>query len=76
MTSPIIKNAFVKLNAPVNAGARAGAPVQERAHGRRSARLVEIDGAVRAVEITCSCGETTLVEFTFDEKSRANGGAS
>jgi hypothetical protein len=75
MTSPIIKNAFVKLNSPANAGARPGAAAHERAHGRRSARLVEIDGAVRAVEITCPCGETTLVEFAFEEKPRVNGGA-
>lgn len=74
MTSPIIKNTHVQMSAA--ASPRAAAPGRERVHGRRAARLVEVDGAVRAVEITCTCGETTLVEFTFDEKQRANGGAS
>ncbi len=34
----------------------------------KSARLVEIDGAPRAVEVTCSCGEVHLIELEFEEK--------
>lgn len=31
----------------------------------KSARVVDDAGEPRAIEITCSCGETTLVELDF-----------
>lgn len=34
----------------------------------KSARLVEDAGVPRAIEVTCSCGETTLVELAFERK--------
>ena len=30
------------------------------------ARLLEEAGLVRAVEVTCSCGETTVIELEYD----------
>lgn len=37
----------------------------------KAARVVRIDGEARAIEITCSCGETTLVELEYGEPSPA-----
>ena len=37
----------------------------------KAARVVQIDGEARAIEITCSCGETTLVELEYGEPSPA-----
>jgi len=31
----------------------------------KSARAITIEGAIRAIEVTCSCGETTLIELEF-----------
>jgi len=31
----------------------------------KSARPITIEGAIRAIEVTCSCGETTLIELEF-----------
>jgi hypothetical protein len=41
-----------------------GAP----ACGRKDVRLVEHEGRTRAIEFTCTCGETTLVELVFEEQ--------
>lgn len=38
------------------------------AAGRRcekSARPITIEGAIRAIEVTCSCGETTVIELEY-----------
>ena len=34
----------------------------------KSARLFEIGGVAKAVEVTCSCGEVHVVELDFEEK--------
>ena len=31
-------------------------------------RVHRADGRVCAVEVTCACGETTLIELAYDEK--------
>ena len=36
--------------------------------GKKSVRFVEHEGRPRAIEFTCSCGETTLVELVFEER--------
>lgn len=74
MGTPIIKHSLVKLTSTPAAGrpgASAASPRGARAHGRKEARLVEIDGAVRAIEITCACGDTTVVELAFDAPKAA-----
>jgi hypothetical protein len=73
MTSPIIKSSLVKLNAPA---ARVRQAAGERHNGRKTARLVEVDGRVRAIEVTCACGETTLVELAFESPTPAGGDPS
>jgi len=34
------------------------------------ARLVRLDGRVSAVELTCACGEVTLIEFEVDDAAK------
>jgi hypothetical protein len=57
--------AGVEPKAPLRSTASAGAG----ACRKKDARLVEHEGRVRAIEFTCSCGETSLVELVFEEKS-------
>lgn len=72
MTARIIKRQFVELEA--TAVASSSAPARERAHGKKQARLIEDAGVARAVEITCACGETTIVELAFDPAATERGG--
>lgn len=72
MSSQIIKHTLVKLASP--ASARGANPARERPHARKEARLVQIDGEARAIEITCACGEKTVVELVFDAPRPNEGG--
>lgn len=40
--------------------------IREAARGAKSVRLLRIDGAARALEVTCSCGERTVVELDYE----------
>ena len=69
MQHSIIKKELVRL-------AEAGAPpTPARAPATRSARhpktvqLVRVAGRVRAVELTCSCGERSVIELEYPEDS-------
>jgi hypothetical protein len=72
MNTPILKHPFVKVAGHGAGGASARGPQ----HGRASARLVEAGGEVRAIEITCACGETSLVELVFDARREEGEGAT
>lgn len=70
MTQPIIKRSRVQLTlgqpkkaTPVQLGGAPGAC----APGEKSVRLVEEDGRILGVEITCCCGEVTAVELMYPE---------
>ena len=69
MNHGIIKKDRVVLtgSAPGNSGA--AAPGQTRQICAKSARPLMHEGRVRAIEITCSCGEKTLVELELEEKN-------
>jgi len=67
MQSPIIKRAQVQ---PARSGASAAAPDAPAAPPARCtvpkrASLIEAGGRPVAIEVTCSCGETTIVELEF-----------
>lgn len=67
----IIKKAQVELEGhDVNNFSAPGAvgvhPKRNRATSK-SARLVQVDGAPCAVEVTCSCGEVHIVELDFEQ---------
>ncbi len=51
--------------APSERAASPIAPAPARCKVQKSATLVEVGGKPAAIEITCSCGETTLVELEF-----------
>lgn len=71
----IIKHQRVRLGPGVDdAGSRA------RPSGKKHVRPIEHEGAVRAIELTCSCGEITRVELVLDAATKtehpAPGGAA
>jgi hypothetical protein len=51
---------------PISRSKRSGEGPHEK-----SVRLVRLDGDVRALELTCSCGEVTLIELTYPDDSAA-----
>lgn len=69
----IIKRRRVQLEAVQRVPARAHA--SSKAHAEvaheKSVRALTTDGRVQAVEITCSCGEVTLVELAYDRAPEA-----
>jgi hypothetical protein len=75
MKSPIIKRAQVQFAGTVstNTGATPAAPLPTRCTTRKSATLIESGGRPIAIEVTCSCGEKTLVEL---ELPSAESGAT
>jgi hypothetical protein len=64
----IVKKDQVRL-ADDGAGPQPGEVRAARERGRctKDARLLEIDGRVLAIEVTCSCGERTVVELDYPE---------
>lgn len=66
--SPIYKRDRVQFDAErpreSHAHATSSAPV-------KAARLIEIGGVVRAIEVTCTCGERTVVELEFANPTAA-----
>jgi hypothetical protein len=67
MEARILKHdKIVDATGPLPAATRPAAP---STHAKR-ARLVEVDGVVRAIECTCSCGETTLLELEYPSDAR------
>jgi hypothetical protein len=61
----IVKKQFVRID-----GEPAGAlPRQDRKPSKercaKTVRLLQQDGVARALEVTCSCGETTLIELEY-----------
>ena len=64
----ILKKQFVQLDGPVPTPQGALPRPSSRAGAARCEKTVKpivIDGAVRALEIGCSCGETTVIELEF-----------
>ena len=72
MSQPIIKRSRVQF-AESN-GAQAASPVQlvhtaehTNAPGEKAVRLLDENGRVRAIELTCSCGDVTAIELTYPD---------
>jgi len=74
----IIKKQFVELDDAVAPAAGSAVPTStpttppgalpRSTAARRcekSTRPITIEGAIRAVEVTCSCGETTVIELEY-----------
>jgi hypothetical protein len=63
--------AIIKRERVVLAGAEpkgSARPPGAPACGTKGVRFVEHEGRPRAIEFTCTCGETTLVELVFEEQ--------
>jgi hypothetical protein len=64
----IVKKQFVRVDAGDAARAVRG-PLPARGAPARACskevRLLQLDGRVRGLEVTCSCGEVTVVELEF-----------
>lgn len=58
----LIKGERVRLLAETNPE-----PAQPPATCAKSVRLLKLDGEVRAIELTCSCGERSLIELDYSE---------
>ncbi len=74
MPQPIIKRSRVKLHAPEPCSSESGIRLLEgedegARNGEKAVRLLNEGGQVCAIEFTCSCGETTLVELLYPDDS-------
>lgn len=69
--SSIIKRAAVQAAAAAAAPGSALPGATSRARGAHAKRveLVRVGERVHALELTCSCGETTLIELDYPEDS-------
>jgi hypothetical protein len=65
----IIKHDCVRLDEPSEARPGANAP-RSRARGAKHVELLRVQGRVHAIELVCSCGETTLIELDYAEEKR------
>ncbi len=63
----VIKNNQVRVDAAGN-----GAEGNRRRVHAKSAKLLEFEGEVRAIEFRCSCGDITVLELDYEPV----GGAS
>jgi len=59
----IVKKHFVQVEA--QAGGAAGRAANGAARCKKSVRLLRVGTLVQALELTCSCGEVTVVEFEY-----------
>jgi hypothetical protein len=66
MEPHIIKHQRVRL------GAEDAETRPRAAAGKKHVRTIEHDGAVRAIEITCACGEITRVELVSESNAKAD----
>lgn len=72
MNPGIIKKDRVLLpgaEAPGTPTPNAALPSANTRACRKSVRTIAHEGRVRAIEVTCSCGEKTLVELDIEEKN-------
>lgn len=59
----IVKKQFVQVDAQEHAAAARGSSAPRAC--KKSVRLLRIEGVVQALEVTCSCGELTVVELDY-----------
>lgn len=60
---------------PEKRGSAPGSAPAPAACGRKSVRFLEEGGLPRAIEFTCGCGETTLVELVYETAPETKAGA-
>jgi hypothetical protein len=62
----VIKRERVQLGTPARKASAKSPSCAPHGHGR-GVRLVKIDGRIAAIELTCSCGEVSMLELCYDE---------
>lgn len=67
MQHSIIKKELVRLSASGAAPAPARGPAARAARHQKAVQLVRVDGRVAALELTCSCGERSVVELEYPD---------
>ena len=65
----VLKARSVRLQEGAATAPAAGAPPAVRSRCARSVQLLSVEGAVRAIELRCSCGEATVIELEYPEKA-------
>jgi hypothetical protein len=60
----ILKKQFVQIEAPGGAGSNGSATPRVC---EKRVDVLRVDGIVRALEVTCSCGEKSVVELDYAE---------
>jgi len=75
--SSIIKRAAVRSAEAAEGPALPQAGGRARPRGAHSKRieLVRVGQRVHALELTCACGETTLIELDYPDEDSPNGAA-
>ena len=59
----IVKKQFVQVDAQEHTAAVRGSSAPRGC--KKSVRVLRIDSVVQALEVTCSCGEITVVELDY-----------
>ncbi len=72
MSQPIIKRSRVQFSE--TGAVQAAAPVQLvhsaghlTGHGQKTVQLLDEGGRVRAIELTCTCGDVTAIELLYPD---------
>jgi len=64
---PIIKRDRVRMTSAERPHERNRARVDGARASEKSVRLLEEQGQVRAIELTCDCGEVTVIELHYPD---------
>lgn len=62
LTPAVLSGQQVKVS---NDTVRIGAPVAHVKHGEPTIQLVREDGVIRAIDITCGCGERIRIQCDY-----------
>ncbi|HVS09623.1 MAG TPA: hypothetical protein VMS76_07085 [Planctomycetota bacterium] len=63
----VLKAKNVRAHEVAPAAAATGAQPAARSRCAKSVQLLSVQGAVRAIELRCSCGEATVIELEYPE---------
>jgi len=65
----VLKAKSVRAQEGAAAAPATGAQSAARSRCAKSVQLLSVQGAVRAIELRCSCGEATVIELEYPEKA-------
>ncbi len=56
----------------VPAGPKPARAKASASHDEKAVRLVRVDGRVQAIELTCTCGQVSVLEIDYNEAGSAS----